>query len=735
MVRVGFAVPASKRTTGRPAPGNVLRHGSLKSRHFSRSDFDRTIAQLPREGRCVLIAEFTFELAELGARVVVVALPQGKATAVRCGRGVSVAEQSGGAHSEVEVSGVQPGEQVRVLTHMLEAMPIATSWVDGDGRIGFWNRRARLLFGYSLEDVRDRQNWYRLAYPDEAYRADILGRWSDAVREASRDRREIAFGPVRVRTRAGADVDVELHGTFVDDKLLVVFHDVTDRLRAERALRDSEARLTAAFAAIPDACSISNVESGQYVLVNEGFTRITGWSATESLGRSSADLKLWVDYDQRNEVIRRLVQSGTVDDFEAAFRRRDGQVMAGVIFGRVVKAGDASFIVTLTRDVTEQRALERKVKEAERLDSVGRLAGGVAHDFNNLLTVIQGNLELALARLPPDHAVRPELETTMAASQQAAAVTRQLLAFGRKQFLRTRAVDLNAALERMRELIRRVLGEGIELRMNLAPNVSPAVLDEAQLEQVVLNLVLNARDAMPGGGQLAIATRELAPAPASEELEPTAGLVRLTVTDSGTGMPPEVRERIFEPFFTTKEQGQGTGLGLASVYGIVQQSGGRIEVETELGMGTTFHVDFARSVGPATQPSRPPPAASELGRARTELVAEDEQSLGRLVRRVLEDAGYLVLLAHDAESAEALAVAHAEPIDLLLTDVVMPKVSGRALAERLSGRYPGLRVLFMSGFTGDSLGAQDAAGSSRSLLLKPFTPDALRARVFEALHR
>ena len=639
-----------------------------------------------------------------------------------------MADQSGVASGELDASTPNAGHELELLRHMLDAMPIAASWVDSDGRIGFWNRRARLLFGYVLEEVHDRATWYRLAYPDEAYRADVAARWSKALQEATRERSEIRLGAVRVRTKSGADVEVELQGTFVEDKLLVVFHDVTDRMSAQRALEDSEARLAAAFAAIPDACAVSNVESGQYVLVNEGFTRITGWSATDALGRNSSDLKLWVDYEQRNEVVQRLVRQEDVDDYEATFRRRDGVLITGIIFGRVVKAGHASFIITLTRDVTAQRALERKVKEAERLDSVGRLAGGVAHDFNNLLTVIQGNLELALARLPADHSVRPELETTMAASQQAAAVTRQLLAFGRKQVLRARAVDLNAALEGMRELIRSVLGEGIELTMQLAPNVSAAVLDEAQLEQVVLNLVLNARDAMPAGGRLVIATSDHdARANASES---GCALVRLTVEDSGTGMLPEVRDRIFEPFFTTKEQGQGTGLGLASVYGIVQQSGGKIEVETRLGHGTTFHVDFARSPEPAVAPSAPPAPVIELARPRTVLVAEDEPSLGKLVRRVLQDAGYVVLLAHDAESAEALARAHREPIDLLLTDVVMPKVSGRELAERLSALYPGLRVLFMSGFTGES----ESAGFNRSLLLKPFSPDALRARVFDALH-
>ncbi len=620
---------------------------------------------------------------------------------------------------------------------MLEALPIAAGWVSPDGQIGFWNRRARSLFGYSLERVRDRPTWYRLAYPDEDYRTDVVGRWESAVRVAAHDGSEIRFDAVRIRTAAGTDVHVEMQGTFVDRQLLVVFHDVTDRLGAERALRESEARLAAAFASIPDACAISNVETGHYVLVNEGFVRITGWEAAQALGKNSADLELWVHYDDRNEVVRRLVQSGRVDDYEAEFRRRDGEVMQGVVFGRVVKAGDTPFVITITRDVTAQRLLERKVMEAQRLDSVGRLAGGVAHDFNNLLTVIQGNLELALLRSPGDPALRSELQDTLTASQQAAAVTRQLLAFGRKQILTARAVDLNAVLQRMRDLIRRVIGEGIALELSLSPDLHPVLLDEAQLEQVLLNLVLNARDAMPGGGKLHITTREL---PAESGLSDGADArttqgarVRLTVEDSGTGMSPQIRERIFEPFFTTKEQGKGTGLGLASVYGIVQQSGAAIEVDTQLGRGTAFHLDFARSAAPAPEPSRPLPVAPGLTAPRTVLVVEDEVSVAKLVRRVLENAGITVLLAHDAEAAEALALAHPGRIDLLLTDVVMPKTSGRVLADRLTRRFPTLVVLFMSGFAGDSLEPDGVTDSALLFLHKPFTPDVLQARVFEAL--
>jgi len=474
---------------------------------------------------------------------------------------------------------------------MLDALPMPVSWAEANGNIAFWNRRAEQLFGYSSEQVANVEAWYALAYPDASYRAQVVERWNRAVQEAINGGGELHFEAVRIRTRMGTDLDVEISATVVHGRLLVVFNDLTERQHAERSVRESEARLSAAFAAIPDACAISKVDTGQYLLVNAGFTQITGFQPEEALGKSSADLNLWVDYAQRNEVVKQLVEKGAVNDYEASFRRQNGAIINGVISGRVVRAGETPIIVTITRDVTAQRILERKLQEAERLDSIGRLAGGVAHDFNNLLTVIQGNLELALLDLPQGHRLQKDLQETMAASRRAAKLTSQLLAFGRKQVLSARSVDLNVVLVAIEDLLRRVVGEGIELELELAPELSPVLVDQSQLEQVVLNLVFNARDAMPGGGLLHLKTEQRRPEPGTSASE--SGQVRLLVTDTGAGMSPEVRARLFEPFFTTKELGKGSGLGLASVYGIVKQSGGHIEVQSAPGRGTTFMLEFA----------------------------------------------------------------------------------------------------------------------------------------------
>jgi PAS domain S-box-containing protein len=628
-----------------------------------------------------------------------------------------------------------------LLGRLLDELPMPVAVVDPDGSIPFQNRRSRELFGYALDEIPHVEVFRRLVYPDESYRTAVVDRFRAAAESAKNSGDEFRFGPIRMRTRGGGDHEVEIDGTFVGDRLVVVFNDVTDKVRVERALRDGEARLAAAFAAMPDAVALSNAATGQYLVVNEGFCRITGWSTMEAIGKSSADLSLWVDYEQRNEVVRRLVATGRVDDYEASFRRKDGRIITGLVFGRIVKAGEKPLLLTITRDVTEQRVLERRLRESERLDSVGRLAGGVAHDFNNLLTVILGSLELALEPLPHDDPLRPELEIAHQAGERAAIITRQLLAFGRKQTMAARSVDLGNVLSDMEDLLRRVVGEGIEVTLRRSPKVSPVVIDRAQLEQVVLNLVLNARDAMPRGGSLLIETQDVDAATADVDAPGVPRVpgraVRLTVTDTGTGMTEETRSRIFEPFFSTKERGKGTGLGLSSVYGIVRQSAGTIDVTSEKGRGTTFILDFPASDQSAAPRSERPlvDGRAQPERKRTILVVEDEEAVGHVVRRVLQGGEYDVLLATSGEQAQALAASHAGPIDLLLTDVVMPKMNGPDLAARLLAVRPGLRVLFMSGFPGDTLEKHDIAVSDRTFIQKPFTPAALLSRVAEVLAR
>jgi len=380
----------------------------------------------------------------------------------------------------------------------------------------------------------------------------------------------------------------------------------------------------------------------------------------------------------------------------------------------------------------ELRRLEQELAQSQRLESVGRLAGGVAHDFNNLLTAIAGHCELLLAALPAGDPTRHDADEILKAAERATALVGQLLAFSRKQLLQPRIVDLNEVVRGIEGMLRRLIGEDVELVTLLADDLGHVSADPRQLEQVIVNLAVNARDAMPAGGRLTIETQNAGPDADGAGTKPGRYVV-LTVRDTGLGMDERTRAHAFEPFFTTKEVGQGTGLGLATVYGVVSQSGGRIELESEPGAGTTFrvlfpHVDAAPVEAIAQGEADRPAVGSE-----TILVVEDEDVVRGLTRRVLLARGYTVLEAGEGKQALELAAAHAGPIDLLLTDVVMPGMSGRELGDRLAAARPEMRVLYTSGYTDDLVLARGVSGRETAFIAKPFTPDSLARSVRRTL--
>ncbi|HYD54020.1 MAG TPA: two-component regulator propeller domain-containing protein [Gemmatimonadaceae bacterium] len=407
-------------------------------------------------------------------------------------------------------------------------------------------------------------------------------------------------------------------------------------------------------------------------------------------------------------------------------------------------AGDHSLALAVTTDdeigrlrrgfntvVADRKRTEEELRQSQKMDAVGRLAGGIAHDFNNLLTVIKGNTELALEALPDSDPVRTDLADVQRAAQRAASLTRQLLAFSRKQVLQPRLLRLDDVVSEVSRMLERTVGEDVRLHIALSADAAHVRADPGQLEQVLLNLVLNARDAMPRGGDLWIETREV-DAPDASDAERAAAPMRpyvaLAVRDTGIGMRPEVRERAFEPFFTTKEVGKGTGLGLSTVYGIVAQSGGFVQASSTVGAGSTFTVYLPRVAEEGVTEDAAPLAAQPRG-SETVLVAEDEPGVRQLVCAVLERAGYTVLRAADGSEALDLASAHVGRIDLLLTDVVMPGMSGRELAERLLPGRPATRVLFMSGYTEDAVVLHGVSTLGTAFLPKPFTPDVLARTV------
>ncbi|HET7225307.1 MAG TPA: ATP-binding protein [Candidatus Eisenbacteria bacterium] len=434
-----------------------------------------------------------------------------------------------------------------------------------------------------------------------------------------------------------------------------------------------------------------------------------------------------------SEVTSRALRDHAPFDYEVRIVRPDGGLRVLRTTGEVAldDRGEPARMFGTGQDVTERKYLEVRLRMAEKLEAVGRLAGGVAHDFNNLLTAVLGHAEQLVAGLPEGHPLRHHALQVRRAAEQAAMVTRQLLAFARKQMLEPRALDLNVVLEGMHDVLQRLLGGSIELVTIPAARLGRVHADPGQIEQVVLDLVLRARDALPEGGRITLSVEDadLDPESAMRFAPATPGsYVLLTVTDNGEGMTPDERARIFEPFFGARPGEHGTGLTLASVYGIVKQSGGTIWVESAPGRGSTFRVFLPRLAG--TNGDSPAHDPEPRG---TVLLVEDEPAVRSLLRGVLSRAGYSVIAAADADEALAAAAAHAGEIDLLITDVVMAGMGGRELASKLGAERPGIRVLFVSGYHAEAIGLDDPPAAD--FLGKPFTPAALEAKVREILGR
>jgi len=426
-----------------------------------------------------------------------------------------------------------------------------------------------------------------------------------------------------------------------------------------------------------------------------------------------------------------------MDGFEARWKRKDGSAITVRISGRAVATEDepADVLEAIAEDITERRVLEDQFRQSQKMEAVGRLAGGIAHDFNNLLMVVSGYTEVLLDQLTPENALHAKAEAIQQASDRATTLTRQLLAFSRKQLLELKVIDVNAIVADMERLLRPLIGEDIELTTNLAPAVGCTRADAGQLEQVIMNLVVNAKDAMPNGGKICIRTTSVT---LDETYRPENTFIKhgpyvmISVSDTGQGMDRETQARIFEPFFTTKEKGKGTGLGLSTVYGIIKQSGGYVFVQSEPGRGTVFTIYFPRVDEPSEALAAPTSLAA-VGGTETILLVEDEESVRQLVRETLESRGYHVLEAANGNAALALAAAHAETIHLVITDVVMPGLSGHELVEQLLPARPGTKVLYLSGYAEDAFASPLPADGKKTFLQKPFTLQSLSRKVREVL--
>ncbi len=533
---------------------------------------------------------------------------------------------------------------------------------------------------------------------------------------------------------SGVSVPVEVDGALVG--VYAVAQDVGERRRSEERIRFQAALLDAVGQAV-----IATDMGGRVRYWNEAATRLFGWSAEEAQGLDILALTPALGAGGRAAEIMEALRDGGTWSGEFQVRRKDGSEFPAHVTNALLRGPDGrpAGVVGISTDLSERKELEAQALRTTKLEAIGSLAGGIAHDFNNLLTSILGFNKLALEAFPPGDEGRGHLEEAMRSATRAQDLTRQLLAFGRQQILQPRVLDLGHTLREMERMLARTLGEDITLAVDPFPEPTWVKVDPGQAEQVVLNLAINAREAMPGGGRLSIRTgmERLggeAPPDLGFTTEP-GDYVCLRVADTGVGMSEEVLGKIFEPYFTTKQGSGGSGLGLATVYGIVKQSGGYIVARSKEGEGTTFTVYFPRveAPAPARQAEGAGAADAPAGGGRMVLVVEDEEPVRRLVRRVLEGAGYTVLDVDSGEAALEVVRASAPAIDLILTDVVMPGINGRELVERLAEGGVRPPVIYMSGYTRDEVVRRGVARATHRFMEKPFMPEDVLRVVAEAL--
>jgi PAS domain S-box-containing protein len=542
------------------------------------------------------------------------------------------------------------------------------------------------------------------------------------------------------RTRDELEAEVAERTRTLREAVDALRREASERQRAELARRETEERFRLAFETSPDAIILHRLDDGRIDTVNEGFTAITQWPGADARGRSLAELEV-LGTEDRERLLGALAQDGQARDLELRLRRRDGAVRIGLVSSNVLVVDGEPMVLSVVRDVTaprraeaERARLETELRGAQKMEAIGRLAGGVAHDFNNLLTVVTTNVALAILDTPAGDPRRTLLAEIDEAAQRAASLTRQLLAFGRRQILNPRPIALAGLVREMERMLSRILGEDIELALDLDPELPAVHADPAQLEQVLVNLVVNARDAMPGGGRITVSTRvqEVGAGSGAAALPPGRYAV-LAVRDTGAGMDAETLGHVFEPFFTTKAEGQGTGLGLSTVYGIARQHGGTVDVESRPGGGSTFRVwlPVTRGAPLAPSPAAVPPSPLPRGTERV-LLAEDEAGVREATRAMLARLGYDVhAVASGAEAIEACE--RLGGVAVLVTDVGMPRMNGRELAATLQARWPGLKVLYLSGYPSDALQSEEIVGRGLHFLAKPWSPEALAHKIREIL--
>ena len=521
--------------------------------------------------------------------------------------------------------------------------------------------------------------------------------------------------------------------------VLGVSRDITAQKRDEEVIRKNEEKFFKVFKASPDAITIASMEDGKYIDVNEIFLQITGFTRDEIIGYTSTEVNVWVDMNNRETFIAQLAKYKFLNNFETQYRMKSGEIRDFSVSSEVIELEQKQCSFNFIKDITESKRMQREKEslqaqliQAQKLESVGRLAGGVAHDFNNMLAVILGHTELAMEKIDPEQPVFANLQQIHRAADRSASITRQLLAFARKQIVAPKVIDLNETVTGMLKMLLRLIGEDINLAWLPGNRLWSVKIDPTQIDQILANLCVNARDAIGGVGKITVETRNCKLDDQYCTTHPgfvPGEYVQLAVSDNGSGIDQEILSHIFEPFFTTKGVGEGTGLGLATVYGIVKQNEGFINIDSEPGQGTTFTIYLPRHLGATDQEHIDVAEKIALHGDATILLVEDEPTLLHMVREMLQPLGYTVLAAGNPRQAISLADNSTGAIHLLLTDVVMPEMNGRDLANHLRSSFPQLKCLFMSGYTSDIITKQGLLDEGVQFIQKPFSKNDLATKI------
>ena len=589
------------------------------------------------------------------------------------------------------------------------------------------------LTGYTAEEVIGKTPTELNLWVEQVTRAATL---KTLERKGQVHEEEFKF-----RTKAGeirygrlSAVRVELNG---EPFMLSLTHDITNQKRAEKAVRQSEADLLSLVRDAPYGIYHVDVD-GRLLQVNPALQKMLGYESEAELLRRNMTMDVYCDPNSRLRLVNEYWDKKDFREVETRWKRKDGRIIEVRLTGRTVQneKGRLAYFEVFAEDVTERRSLERQFLQAQKMDAIGRLAGGIAHDFNNLLAVILGHSEILREQGGEQPKLQKSAEAINRAAERAAGLTMQLLALSRKQVVEPKVVDVNAALVEMEKMARRVIREDIKLTMKLDQRVGRIKVDPGQLDQVLMNLVVNARDAMPNGGELVLhtATAEFDETYVKHHLGTSPGeYVMVAVSDTGTGMDVATLSHIFEPFFTTKEKGKGTGLGLSTVYGIVKQAGGHIVPYSEPGQGTTMKIYFPRVEGDQAAEGTTKAAKAIPRGTEGVLIVEDEAALRELTHSILSESGYTVFEASGLEQATQIIRGNGAKVSLLLTDVVMPGTGGKELAKQLKELQPELKVMFMSGYADEVITHNGNFAEGSVLIQKPFTKRALLTKIREML--